>query len=88
MILVACIHYPKTGIYYPGLRHRDIVKEIIRDNGDYPTEVRYGFIDEDGFFHDRQSAFMIANLSGQIVDIALPAVSNDTLQSLYSEDIY
>lgn len=85
MILCACIHHTASNTYYPGLRHDEIVKEIVNDLKDWPMGLVWGFIDEEGNFHDRVQALMIAVKCGQY-GMGESLVGNGT--RLHSEDIY
>lgn len=83
MILCACIHDPSTGIHYPGLRHSEIISEIVREKHGWPNGLILGFVDEEGNFHDRRQALRIAIACEQwgLVEPINPAL-------LHSEDIY
>lgn len=85
MILCACIHDVDCNIYYPGLRHQEIVKEIIDEIRDFPTNIRWGFLNEEGEFLDRRDALRIAVICGQYGQ-GEEAVCDG--KQLFSQDIY
>lgn len=85
MILVACIHNRSTGIHYPGLRHSDIVKEIVSDLREFPTNLAWGFIDEEGEFKTREEAVAVAVRAGQY---GMGQEPTGNTKRLHSEDIY
>lgn len=81
MILVAALRSP-TGTLFPGLRHADIVREVILATQSVPDAAwSWGFVTTDGEFIDRAAAVGVARSAGQ-----LP--SDLKVSHLQSEHIY
>lgn len=81
MILVAALRSP-TDTLFPGLRHADIVREVILATQSVPdASWTWGFVTTDGDFVDRAAAVGYARASGQ-----LP--SDLEVSHLQSEHIY
>ena len=54
------------GRVFTGLRHCDAIKLAVNVTGIKPVKGCQGFIDEEGTFHDRYQARIIAIMEGQV----------------------
>jgi len=79
MIVASAIKH--KGIVFTGFRHPDIIQYLIKLGYEKPIpNHEQGFIDEDGWFMDRETALVRAKICDQ--------VSEDFTRVLTSEDLW
>lgn len=85
MITCAAIQHP-NGTIYCGLRHAELIEEIVSETNEWPSGMVFGFVDEEGNFFDRKYARQKAIQCSQYgMGQAQSATSQEIL---FSEDIY
>lgn len=80
---IVCAAIRKCDIIICGARHFDpVMTSVLELLGDKSHDWEQGFIDKFGKFHDRKSAWVIAEQSNQIIrQVSTPG-------TLYSENLY
>lgn len=79
MIVAACIHDVANDVYYPGLRHSELILEVARAIGEVPDHLTKGFIDDEGNFLDRRQAANVAYYCGQTETYTSHLTSEDII---------
>ena len=92
-IIASAIKFYEVGNEYPvimcGKRHSDILKRMYNLGIQYdkPSSIQ-GFLTTDNKFLNRTEAFLIANISGQLLPEAVKKYKDVSIAELYSEDIF